>query len=326
VSYPKIELHVHYEGACTPELLFSCARANGVALPVRSPEELRRYLRFADFGEFLAAWRALRLSFRRPDDFRALVVDHARQAVGAGAVYVEGIFSPRDFVRRGVPWEALFEGFCAGAAEAAAVLGVEVRLTPDISRGMEEDFAEDIVRWSARYRERGVVGVGLGGAEGDAATARYARAFALARELGLGVVPHAGETAGPDAVRAALDVGADRIRHGVRAVEDPGLLRELAARGVVCDVCVLSNVALGVVPSVEAHPLPQMLAAGVPCTVGTDGPLFFGCDLEAEHAAALSLGASPAALFDAGVRGALCDDETRARLRARAPGGRALAA
>ena len=323
-SCSKIELHVHFEGACSAELLFSCARANGVSLPVRSSEELASYLRFADFGEFLTAWRALRLSFRRPDDFRALVVDYARRAVGFGAVYVEGIFSPCDFVRRGVPWEALFEGFCAGAAEAR-LLGLEVRLTPDLSRGMEEDLAEEVVRWSARYREHGVVGVGLGGAEGDAPTGRYGRAFALARELGLGVVPHAGETAGADGVRAALELEPVRLRHGVRAVEDAGLLRELAARGVVCDVCLTSNVALGVVPSLAAHPLPQLLAAGVPCTVNTDGPLFFGCDLASEHAAAVSLGADPAALYEAGVAGALCDSSTRARLAALAP-SRALAA
>jgi aminodeoxyfutalosine deaminase len=318
VSYPKIELHVHFEGACSAEVLFACARANGVSLPVRSPEELRSYMRFADFGEFLTAWRALRLSFRRPDDFRALVVDYARHAVAHGAVYVEGIFSPRDFVRRGVPWEALFEGFCAGAREAR-LLGVEVRLTPDLSRGMEVELAEEVVRWSARYREYGVVGVGLGGAEADAPTVRYARAFALARDLGLGVVPHAGETAGTEAVRAALEVAPARLRHGVRAVEDPGLLRELAARAVVCDVCLTSNVALGVVPSLRVHPLPRLLAAGVPCTVGTDGPLFFGCDLGSEHAAALSLGADPEELFAAGVAGALCDESTRTRLASMAP-------
>jgi aminodeoxyfutalosine deaminase len=313
VTYPKIELHVHFEGACSAELLFACARSNGVSLPVRSPEELRAFMRFADFGEFLTAWRALRLSFCRPDDFRALVVDYARHAAGHGAVYVEGIFSPRDFVRRGVRWEALFEGFCAGAAEAR-LLGVEVRLTPDLSRGMEPELAEEVVRWAARYREHGVVGVGLGGAEADAPTARYARAFALARDLGLGVVPHAGETAGAEAVRAALEFEPVRLRHGVRAVEDPGLLRELAARGVVCDVCLTSNVALGVVPSIAAHPLPRLLAAGVPCTIATDGPLFFGCDLGGEHAAALSLGVDAGELYSAGVAGALCDDALRARL------------
>jgi len=314
VSYPKIELHVHFEGACSAEVLFACARANGISLPVRSPEELRSYLRFADFGEFLRAWRALRLSFCRPDDFRALVVDYAGQAAGHGAVYVEGIFSPRDFVRRGVPWEALFEGFCAGAPEAR-LLGVEVRLTPDLSRGMDVELAEEVVERSARYREHGVVGVGLGGAEADAPTARYARPFALARDLGLGVVPHAGETAGADAVRAALQFDPVRLRHGVRAVEDPGLLRELAARRVVCDVCLTSNVALGVTPSLREHPLPRLLTAGVPCTVGTDGPLFFGCDLGSEHAAALSLGADPGELYEAGLRGALCDDVLRDRLR-----------
>jgi aminodeoxyfutalosine deaminase len=106
----------------------------------------------------------------------------------------------------------------------------------------------------------------------------------------------------------------------VRAVEDPGLLRELADRQIVLDVCVLSNVCLSVVPSVAQHQLPQLLAAGVPCTVNTDDPTFFSCDLEAEHAAARSLGADPRALFEAGIAGALCDEGTKDALRAVAGG------
>jgi len=115
-----------------------------------------------------------------------------------------------------------------------------------------------------RYRDRGIVGLGLGGPETGNPPGPYAEAFALARDGGVGSVPHAGETAGPESIRDALDIlGADRIRHGVRAVDDPKLLAELAERQIVCDVCVLSNIRLGVAPSVERHPLPTMLAAGI---------------------------------------------------------------
>lgn len=315
-AYPKIELHVHLEGAVSPELLFAAARRNGCSLPFDTVEELRDYMRFRDFDRFIEAWLATTTVLRTAQDYRELVLDYARRAQAQGAVYLEGIFSPTDRVPLGVPQEVSFEGFCEGAQAAREELGIEVRLTPDITRFAPLEVACETAELAVRYRDRGVVGLGLGGPEVGHPPEPYARAFEIARDGGVGSVPHAGETEGPRSIRGALDaLHADRIRHGVRAVEDPGLLRELAGRGVVLDVCVISNVCLGVVPAVARHQLPQLLAAGIPCTVNTDDPTFFSCDLEAEHAAARSLGADPRALFDAGIAGALCDEATKARLR-----------
>ncbi len=315
--YPKIELHVHLEGAVSPELLFAAARRNGCALPFDTVEALRDYMRFRDFDHFIEAWLATTTVLRSAEDYRELVLDYARRAQAQGAVYVEGIFSPTDRVHLGVPMEESFEGFCDGIQAAREQLGIEVRLTPDITRFVELDVACELAEWAVRYRDRGIVGIGLGGPEVGYPPEPYARAFDIARAGGVASVPHAGETEGPRSIRGALDVlQADRIRHGVRAVEDPGLVRELADRGIVLDVCVLSNVCLSVVPDVAAHQLPQLLAAGIPCTVNTDDPTFFDCDLEAEHAAARSLGADPRALFEAGIAGALCDEATKDALRA----------
>jgi aminodeoxyfutalosine deaminase len=167
-----------------------------------------------------------------------------------------------------------------------------------------------------KYRERGVVGIGLGGPEDGHPPEPYAEAFALAREGGLASVPHAGEGAGAASVRGALEtLHADRIRHGVRAVEDAGLVGELAGRGTVLDVCPISNVRLGIVPSLGEHPLPQLVAAGIRCSISTDDPAIFGTDLTQDYEAAASLGVSPRAAYEAGVAGALCDNETRERLR-----------
>lgn len=313
--YPKIELHVHLEGAVSPELLFAAARRNGCALPFDSVEELRAYMRFRDFDHFIEAWLATTTVLRTAQDYRELVLDYARRARAHGAVYVEAIFSPTERLPLGVSMQENFEGFCDGVQAAREQLGVEVRLTPDITRFVELDVACELAAWAVRYRERGIVGLGLGGPEVGYPPEPYARAFEIARDGGIASVPHAGETEGPGSIRGALDaLAADRIRHGVRAVEDPGLLRELADRGIVLDVCVLSNVRLGVAPSVERHQLPRLLAAGVRCTVNTDDPTFFDCDLEAEHAAARSLGADPRALFEAGVAGALCDPATKGTL------------
>ncbi|NLT06225.1 MAG: adenosine deaminase [Solirubrobacterales bacterium] len=316
MSYPKIELHVHLEGAVSAEALIAAAARNGFELPATTPAELAEFMRFRDFAHFMKAWFATTPALKTERDYRELVVDYARRAAAHGAVYVEGIFSPTDKVSQGVAQETVFEGFCDGATQAREETGVEVFLTPDITRSVPLELAVETAELAVRYRDRGVVGLGLGGPEAEWPPEPYRAAFDVARDGGIGSVPHAGETAGPDSIRGALDaLGADRIRHGVRAVEDPDLLAELAERQIVCDVCVLSNIRLGVAPSVEEHPLPQLLAAGVPCTVNTDDPTFFDCDLESEHAAARSIGADPRAAFDAGVAGALCDAAVKARLR-----------
>jgi aminodeoxyfutalosine deaminase len=146
--------------------------------------------------------------------------------------------------------------------------------------------------------------------------AMYRSAFDIARDGGLGLVPHAGEGAGPASVREVVDLGAARIRHGIRAVEDPALVKEIADRGLVLDVCPTSNLRTRVVPSLAEHPLPLLREAGVRCTVNTDDPAMFGTDLGHEYEVAATLGVSPADAYAAGVVGALCDEETRTRLRA----------
>jgi aminodeoxyfutalosine deaminase len=142
----------------------------------------------------------------------------------------------------------------------------------------------------------------------------YDSAFDIARSAGLAIVPHAGEAAGPDSIREVLELGADRIRHGIRAVEDPVLLAEIADRGVVLDVCPTSNLRTGVVVDLQAHPLPALRAAGVHCTINTDDPAMFGTDLGHEYEIAAALGVTAAQAYEAGVTGAVCDPQLRAQL------------
>jgi aminodeoxyfutalosine deaminase len=192
-----------------------------------------------------------------------------------------------------------------------------MRLTPDIVRGFPLDEAEQVVRYSAVYRDRGIVGVGLGGLEADFPPEPYEPVFTLAREEGLASVPHAGEAAGPASVRGALEeLGADRLRHGIRASEDPSLVRELADRRIVLDVCPISNLRTRVVSSLAEHPLPQLVGAGVVCSISTDDPAMFSTDLSQDYEAATSFGLDPRDFFAAGLEGALCGDETKKRLSA----------
>ena len=315
-GYPKIELHVHLEGTVRPETLLEIARRNDYALPCTTVEELRALYAFRDFAHFIEVWILTTNALRTSDDFRQVVVDYAREAAGHGAVYIEGIFSPAERVRRGVGWDEIFSGYCDGAEEANERFGVEVRLTPDIVRGFPLDEAAEVVRHAARYRDRGVVGIGLGGLEAEFPPEPYEPVFALARDEGFASVPHAGEVAGAASVRGALDaLGADRIRHGIRSVEDAGLVRELAERQLVLDVCPISNLRTRAVASLEEHPLPQLIAAGVPCSISTDDPAMFDTDLTRDYDAARFLGVEPRASYEAGLRGALCDEATKSLLR-----------
>jgi aminodeoxyfutalosine deaminase len=315
VSYPKIELHVHLEGTVRPAALLQIARRNDVALPADSVQEMARLYEFSDFGHFLKVWALTTAVLRTEQDFRQIVVDYAAQAAAFGAVYIEGICSPAEPARRGVAWEEIFAGYCDGVAEARELHGVRVGLTLDIPRDYPMEAAELTVTHGLANAHRGVVGIGLGGSETHPPDP-FERVFARAKDGGLGSVPHAGESEGPESVRAALDaLGADRIRHGIRSIEDPGLVRELADRGIVLDVCPSSNVRTGVVRSLADHPLPALLAAGVQCTINTDDPAMFGIDLGSEHETARSLGSSPQASYEAGVGGALCDEAARSELR-----------
>ena len=315
--YPKIELHVHIEGTVRPRTLIDLARRNDVELPAESAEELQQLYRFTDLAHFIDVWFLVTAALQTADDFRRITVDYAEEAARHGAVYIEGIFAPTVPARNGIELDTMFEGYCDGVQEAREQLGVEVRLTPDLNRTSPPEEAAGIVRRAIAYRDRGVVGIGLGGVETQAPPEQFADAFHLAREGGLGSVPHAGEVVGPSSIWGALEaLHADRIRHGIRAVEDPALLRELADRATVLDVCPTANVCVGAVPSYGQHPLPELVAAGLRCSLSTDDPAMFGIDLTTEYDEAAARGLSPQEFYEVGVEGALCDEPTRAALRA----------
>jgi aminodeoxyfutalosine deaminase len=314
--YPKIELHVHLEGTVRAPTLLEIANRNDYALPADTVEGLQELYRFTDFRHFIDVWILTTNALQKEADFRQIVVDYAAEAASHGAVYLEGIFSPAERVRRGCSWEDVFEGVCNGAQEARELHGVEIRLTPDIPRGFTQEEARETVDWCARYMDRGVVGVGLGGLEAEFPPEPYEAVFKHAKTLGLGSVPHAGEVAGAASVRGALEsLHADRLRHGIRAEEDPGLVRELADRGTVLDVCPLSNLRTGAVTDLHDHPLPRLVAAGVLCSISTDDPAMFDTDLSRDYEAATSFGLDPRSFYDVGVIGALCDVRTKQRLR-----------
>lgn len=307
---------MHLEGTVRPATLLHIARRNGERLPADTVEGLAELYRFTTFERFLRTWYLTTNCLRTAEDFCEITLDYARQAAAHGARYIEAIFSPPERVLQGTSFEALFEGYTAGAQKAADRHGVVMRLTPDLFWGVDEDLAEETARWAVRYADRGIVGLGIGGDEGMADPGRYTRAFAIARSGGLAAVPHAGETTPAERVRRVMEtLHPRRIRHGIAAASDPSLLGELAARGIGLDVCPTSNVRTGAVAAVEDVPLATLHAAGVRVTIGSDDPAMFGTDLDAEHRIANAAGLDDATLWSNALATAAADPALVATMR-----------
>jgi len=272
----KAHLHLHLEGAMRPATLHELAGSAGIAVP-----PVRGFGSFAAFsGMYVAACAVL----SSPEAMARLTREVVEDAAADGAVWVEpAVYLPHHNERLGPPAETL--EIILGAASAAARacdIGVGVVVAAD--RTLDPADAVEQARVAAAYAGRGVVGFGLANDETGNPPEPFAEAFAIARAAGLLSVPHAGELDGPASVAGALDaLGADRVQHGVRAIEDPELVRRLADSPVCLDVCPTSNVMLAVVPEMAAHPLPALLAAGVRCSLNADDPLLFGPNLLEEY-------------------------------------------
>jgi adenosine deaminase len=275
-ALPKAHLHIHLEGGMRPSTLAELAAHYDIAVP-----ETRGYGSFTAFsGLYVAACEVLRTA----EDYARLITETAEDGAAAGAVWVEpSLYLPHQR-RYASDVEEALELSLEAAAAASAATGVGVGLMVASDRTVAVSEAVDLAKLAARYAGRGVVSFGLANDEAPFPPEPFAPAYAIAKEAGLLCTPHAGELAGPDSVRGALDaLHADRIQHGVRAVEDPDLVKRLAAEQICLDVCPTSNVMLSVVPTIHEHPLPLLLEAGVRCSVNGDDPLLFGPGLLEEY-------------------------------------------
>jgi adenosine deaminase len=275
-TLPKAELHLHLEGSMRPSTLAELADAAAIPVPA-----IRGYGSFTTFAE---TYHAACEVMRGYDDVLRLVREVAQDRQAAGAVWIEpSFYLPLHEGRLGSPAEVL-EMLTRAAAEVEQELGIGIGFMPAGDRTLDPAIAVEQARLAASHAGRGVVAFGLSNDEAIGPLEHYAEAFAVARDAGLLSTPHAGELAGPDQVAFALEVlAADRIEHGVRAVEDPELMRRLADAGTCLDVCLTSNVMLSVVDDITDHPLPTLLAAGIRCTINTDDSLLFGPGLLDEY-------------------------------------------
>lgn len=275
-AIPKAELHIHIEGSLEPELIFALAQRNGLSLPCASVEALREAYAFANLQSFLDIYYAGASVLLHEADFHDMAWAYFLHAKADNVVHAELFFDPQTHTARGVPMATVIQGLSSACDRAQAELGISASLILCFLRHLSEEEAFATLEAALPYREH-FIGVGLDSSEVGHPPAKFSRVFARCRELGLRIVAHAGEEGPPAYIWEALnDLKTERIDHGVRSLEDPVLVAELARRRTPLTVCPLSNLKLCVVNDLKDHPMKRLLDAGLCATVNSDDPAYFG--------------------------------------------------
>ena len=315
----KAELHVHLEGTAPPELIARIAKRNGLALPDGMLAEDGRF-HYTDFLHFLQTYDLAASVIRTGQDYRDITYEYLAGVAREGGIYVELTASPDHAALVGLDDEEHYRGIAAGIDDARRDHGIEARILVSAVRNFGAEQAVRVARQAAARPHPYIVGFALAGDE-HVPPAEFAEAFRIAAEAGLGCTVHAGEWQGPSSIRQALELPVTRLDHGVRAIEDPTLVHEIAQRGITLNTCPTSNVVLGVFPSFAAHPLPHLRSAGVRVTLGSDDPPYFGATLGGEYAVCGGhFGWDDQHLHEvtvAALEAAFCDDSLRAELLSR---------
>jgi adenosine deaminase len=273
---PKAELHLHIEGTLEPELAFALAARNGIDLPYANAAELRAAYAFEDLQSFLNLYYELMAVLRTEQDFADLAAAYLTRAAAQGVRHAEIFFDPQAHTSRGVALGTVVEGLWRVLGDSERTHGVSTQLILCFLRDESAESAMQTLRSAEPYLDR-IAGVGLDSAEVGHPPAKFREVYAAAAELGLHRVAHAGEEGPPAYITEALDVlGVQRIDHGLRCMEDPALVERLVRERIPLTLCPLSNVRLRAVDTLDRHPLPAMLDAGLMCTVNSDDPAYFG--------------------------------------------------
>jgi len=317
-SQPKLELHLHLEGAAPPAFIRGLAAEKHE--DIGGIFDARGNYAYRDFWHFLKVYEAATSVLRSPDDYRRLTLAVLEESAASGVIYSETFISP-DFCggRDLTAWRDYLAAIEDAAAEAERRMGITLRAIVTPIRHFGPEKAREVAICAAETAGRFVTGFGIAGDEKILEPKDYLWSFDCAREAGLGITAHAGEWRGPDHIRATLAaLNPSRIGHGVRAIEDLALVDELAERGTVLEVCPGSNIALGIYPDWRRHPIGQLYDRGVKVTVSTDDPPFFHTTMTREWDRLADAFDWDQGVFDTLNRTALaaafCDADTKTRL------------
>lgn len=318
---PKVEIHVHLEGATSPELLFEMAVRNQVKLPVSTLEEWKTYYEFKDFNHFIEVYLLSVDCMRTPIDYRDMVIGFMSRQAEHHIRYSEVFFSTILHIQR-ISSDEILAALAEGIRLGSDRHGVEIAFIPDISWDMctDKKLQWNVLEFALKARQMGIgIGLGIGGKEIDYPSSIYKDVFDEARRQDLHVVAHAGETGSPEIIRDNIDgLKPERIGHGVHSVEDPALVEWLSEHQIPLEVSPQSNYCTRVVPRDDFHPIRQMVDAGMCCTVNSDDPAMFSTDLSNEYHTLAAQGFSFDELWQLNMNGleaSFLDDRSKNELR-----------
>ena len=315
---PKVELHLHLEGAAPPSFIRGLAKEKKIDLSGLFNDD--GSYKFTDFWHFLKVYEAAVTTLQRPEDFYRLTLAVLEESAKSGVVYTEAFLSPDFCGNRDISaWKEYLHAIEEAAAKAEVDFGITMRGIITCIRHFGPDKARQTARCAAETKGRFITGFGIAGDEKVGKPKDFLYAFDMAREAGLRLTAHAGEWGGPASVRDAInDLRVERIGHGARAIEDMALVDEIAERGIVLELCPGSNVALGIFPTFRQHPIGEMHRRGVKVTVSTDDPPFFHTTMVREyqmlHQAFDWDDGVFAEIARTSLDAAFCDADTKARI------------
>jgi len=311
---PKAELHCHLEGSVPPVLARELAARNGLDLPSGLFADDGHYA-WRDFLSFLDSYDRVCGVLRKSRDFGDILYSYLERTAAEGAVYVEMFCSPERPKALGIPYAEWVGALADAIDRARRDFGIEARIIAICIRHLGPERALALAQQMVAEPHPYVVALGMGGDEGKFSPADFAPAYRLAHNKGYGCTIHAGEVRGPESVWAAIrDLPVTRIGHGVRSIEDPALVEELARQGIALEVCPGSNVALGLYPDRNAHPLHRLIEAGVRVTLSSDDPPFFHTTLGTEYDQAGLDDAALRKITRTAIETSFADEATKAKL------------
>lgn len=279
-ALPKAELHLHLEGSVTPEALVELRRRHGKRSTLAEAEALYEY---KDFMGFLMAFKTLTEDLETPADYELIAYRLMEELKNENVLHAEVYVSVGVCLWRQLDFEAIFAGLERGRERGERDFGVSLLWIFDAVRQFGPAAAQQVFELAAKYRDRNVVGVGIGGDERKAPPEQFRESYAYAAGEGLRLTAHAGESAGPESIWGALNLGAERIGHGLTAGRDPELIEELATRQIPVEICLTSNLRTGCCISVSDHPVRRYFDQGLMITLNSDDPAMFGTSLNREY-------------------------------------------
>jgi len=282
-SLPKAEQHIHIVGSTRPETLLWLVEEGGLEVPFETVEEVKGFFRFTDFDHFISVYSTVVNCITEENQFERITYEMLEDDHRCNVRDVEASFSAPDHVLKGLDYAGMLDAINRGISRAKRDFGIDCRLRIDLVRNYGPETGMTVLDWIEAKGDN-IVAVDIGGSENGYPPEPYEAVYRRAREMGLHLVAHAGEAAGPESVWGAIEsLDVERIGHGVTARGDDELMNQLAARGVTVEMCPVSNVRTGAVPSVKAHPIREFMDRGIRVTVNSDDPSMFGTDMNNEY-------------------------------------------